>query len=299
MPITALVIDEFQVFLENPTPQRVGGKKTTLGEYIADLLTYLARKGPAAGIVGILATQRSDTATIPSRLRAVLGSRFALRVMDWRDSNIILGEQLNTRGYDASTLLPSHKGVGILRPDGETDAGADVLAMTVRTYYLANPDWREICARGRALREAAGTLAGHAAGDDTTDAIDPASIVTALGSGRPNTTDETGEAADDRAVNLPEPLASVVDYLGEDLDEREFVPTAELVEALGVEPTLFGRQMRDLGCQPVRDYAPGQDGTERRVRGYDTAAIRAAIQAERDRHAERSGVDDHGGDDDR
>lgn len=55
--------------------------------------------------------------------------------------------------------------VGILRPDGETDAGADVLAMTVRTYYMPNPELRAICARGRALREAAGTLAGHAVGD--------------------------------------------------------------------------------------------------------------------------------------
>jgi DNA segregation ATPase FtsK/SpoIIIE, S-DNA-T family len=133
IPITAVIIDEVHVFLENPTREQIGGKKTTLGDYIADLLTYLVRKGPAAGIIVILATQRPDSNTIPSRLRAVLGSRFALRVMDWRDSNIVLGEQMNTRGYDASTLLPSHKGVGILRPDGETDAGADIVAMTVRT----------------------------------------------------------------------------------------------------------------------------------------------------------------------
>ncbi|SFQ54560.1 hypothetical protein SAMN05421810_10978 [Amycolatopsis arida] len=125
MPITAVIIDEVQVLLENPTREQVGGKKSTLGAYIADLLAYLVRKGPAAGIVVILATQRPDSNTIPSRLRAVLGSRFALRAMDWRDSNIVLGEQMNTRGFDASTLLPSHKGVGILRPDGETDAGAD------------------------------------------------------------------------------------------------------------------------------------------------------------------------------
>ena len=152
MPITAVIIDEVQVFLENPTRQVVGGTKTTLGAHIADLLTYLAKKGPAAGIVVIMATQRPDSTTIPSRLRAVLGSRFALRVMDWRDSNIILGEQMNTRGYDSSTLLPGHKGVGILRPDGDTEAGADLLALTVRTYYMPNGEWREVCARGRELR---------------------------------------------------------------------------------------------------------------------------------------------------
>jgi S-DNA-T family DNA segregation ATPase FtsK/SpoIIIE len=280
MPLTAVIIDEVHVFLENPTRQEIGGKKTTLGEYIADLLTYLVRKGPAAGIVVILATQRPDSNTIPSRLRAVLGSRFALRVMDWRDSNIVLGEQMNTRGYDASTLLPSHKGVGILRPDGDTDAGADVLAMIVRTYYMPNPEWREICARGRALREAAGTLAGHAAGDDTKQAVDAAKVVKALGAGTPD-----GPSTADRLPSLPEPLASVVDYLGQELNARAFIPTAELVEALDVEPTLFGRQMRDLGCQSIRDYATQDDGTERRVRGYHTAAIRAAVESERGRVA--------------
>ncbi|MEJ2852408.1 MULTISPECIES: cell division protein FtsK [unclassified Saccharothrix] len=265
MPVTGVVIDEVQVFLENPTRELVGGRKTTLGTYIADLLTYLVRKGPAAGVVVILATQRPDSNTIPSRLRAVLGSRFALRVMDWRDSNIVLGEQMNTRGYDASTLLPSHKGVGILRPDGETDAGADMVAMTVRTYYMPNADWRVICERGRALREAAGTLAGHAIGDQAARPVDSTAVLSALGG-----------APDGWVIELPEPLASVLDYLGDELDEREFVPTAELVEALEVEPTAFGREMSELGCRPLRQYVPDGDGT-RRVRGYLTADIRAAV----------------------
>jgi DNA segregation ATPase FtsK/SpoIIIE, S-DNA-T family len=276
MPITAVIIDEVHVFLENPTREQVTGKKTTLGEYIADLLTYLVRKGPAAGIVIILATQRPDSNTIPSRLRAVLGSRFALRVMDWRDSNIVLGEQMNTRGYDASTLLPSHKGVGILRPDGETDAGADVLAMTVRTYYMPNPQWREICARGRALRQAAGTLAGHAAGDDQRPAIDPASVVNALAA---EAAAETKGWSSEQVPELPEPLASVVGYLGDDLSPhgREFVPTAELTEELDIEPSLFARQMSELGCRPTRQYVPTEHGSARRVRGYLTTDIRAAI----------------------
>ncbi|MEU5847278.1 cell division protein FtsK [Saccharopolyspora shandongensis] len=267
MPITAVIIDEVQVYLENPTRLEIEGKKTTLGAYIADLLTYLARKGPAVGIVVILATQRPDSNTIPSRLRAVLGSRFALRVMDWRDSNIVLGEQMNTRGFDASTLLPSHKGVGILRPDGDTDAGADTLAVTVRTFYMHNAEWRAICEQGRSLREAAGTLTGHAAGDDSSRAIDQAAVVKALGTG----------TEDSAAVELPEPLASVVEYLGDDLDQREFVPTAELVDALGVEPTMFGRQMGDLGCQPRRGRTTTEEGAVRQVRGYYTADLRAAV----------------------
>lgn len=267
MPITGVIIDEVQVYLENTTREQVGGKKTTLGAYVADLLTYLVRKGPAAGVVVILATQRPDSNTIPSRLRAVLGSRFALRVMDWRDSNIVLGEQMNTRGYDASTLLPSHKGVGILRPDGETDAGADMIAMTVRTYYMPNAEWRVICDRGRALREAAGTLAGHAVGDNAARPVDSSAVVKVLGSA----------TADGWGLELPEPLASIVDYLGEGLDERDFVPTAELTEALDVEPVAFAREMGELGCRPQRQYVPHGDSA-RRVRGYLTADIRAAIE---------------------
>jgi hypothetical protein len=129
MPITAMFIDEVQVPLEDRTPVTVQDKRLPAGEYVGELLTWLAEKGPAAGIVLVLATQRPDSKTIPSGLRAVLGSRFALRVMDWRDSNIVLGEQMNTRGYDSSRLLASHKGVGILCPDGDTQAGADMLAL--------------------------------------------------------------------------------------------------------------------------------------------------------------------------
>ncbi len=276
MPITAVILDEVQVYLENSTREEVGGKKTTLGAYIADLLTYLARKGPAVGIVIILATQRPDSNTIPSRLRAVLGSRFALRVMDWRDSNIVLGEQMNTRGFDASTLLPSHKGVGILRPDGETEAGSDTLAVTVRTYYMTNAEWRTICARGRSLREEAGTLSGHAAGDDSRRTVDQTAVVNALGSG-------TAVAEDGVPAELPEPLASVVDYLGDDIDQRDFVPTAELVNALEVEPTLFGRQMGELGCQPRRGRTTVEDGSVRQARGYYSADLRAAIEKCRNR----------------
>ncbi|GLY70898.1 cell division protein FtsK [Amycolatopsis taiwanensis] len=273
MPITAIFIDEVQVPLEDRTPVEAQGKKLTAGEYIGELLTWLAKKGPAAGIVLVLATQRPDSKTIPSGLRAVLGSRFALRVMDWRDSNIVLGEQMNTRGYDSSRLLPSHKGVGILRPDGDTQAGADVLAITVRTYYMPNDDWQTICQQGRALREAAGTLAGHAAGEAATPVLDHAAVARAIGSGQPVTQESAGSA------ELPEPLAAVVDYLGDDLDDREFVPTAELVDALGVEPTAFGRQMGELGCRPDRRRIPGDDGDVRQVRGYSTADLRAAVEA--------------------
>jgi S-DNA-T family DNA segregation ATPase FtsK/SpoIIIE len=162
--------------------------------------------------------------------------------------------------------------VGILRPDGETAAGADVLAMMVRTDYMPNHDWTALCERGRALRAAAGTLTGHAIGAASTLALDPATVADVIGPSH------LTDAVPVRV--LAEPLASVVDYLGAELDDgREFIPTAELVAALNGEPTAFGRQMGELGCRPRPGRITTEDGTTRQVRGYSTADIRAAVAA--------------------
>lgn len=258
MPITAIFIDEVQVPLEDRSPVDVEGKRLAAGEYVGELLTWLAKKGPAAGILLVLATQRPDSKTIPSGLRAVLGSRFALRVMDWRDSNIVLGEQMNTRGYDSSRLLASHKGVGILRPDGDTQAGADVLALTVRTYYMPNEDWQIICQRGRALREAEGTLTGHAVGDDLAPALDHSAAVQAIGS---------GAVVRSRSADVPEPLASIVDHLDESSHETpEFISTADLAEVLDFEPAwLVGGSPSWAASRPV-------SGSRRRTAVSDRSA---------------------------
>ncbi|MCP2331168.1 FtsK/SpoIIIE domain-containing protein [Actinoalloteichus caeruleus] len=279
MPVTVLVVDEVQVPLENRTSITVEGRKLTTGEYVGELLTWLAKKGPAAGIVLILATQRPDSRTIPSGLRAVLGSRFALRVMDWRDSNMVLGEQMNTRGYDSSRLLAAHKGVGILRPDGEISQGGEVLALTVRTYYLPNEDWRTICARGRQLRGHAGRLTGYAAGHDPDPPLSAACAEAAVPEAR-----KPARVGEWTPEGLPEPLASVVAHLGDELGEggREFVPTAELVAALGdVDPKRFARTLAELGCRPVRDRVADPKGGVRQVRGYLAAELRTAVRQSR------------------
>jgi len=263
MPVTAIVIDEVQVPLQDRTPVPVGGRTMPAGDHVGELLTWLAKKGPAAGIVLMLATQRPDSQTIPSGLRAVLGSRFALRVMDWRDSNIVLGEQMNTRGYDSSRLLASHKGVGILRPDGDAQVGADVLALTVRTYYMPNDDWRTICQRGRALREEIGTLTGHAAGE-TVPLLAPTVAVPAEPLIQP--------------AEVPEPLASVLDHLTEFDRYPTFVSTADLADALDLDPTWLGRRLAELGCQPTRDRVTDESGRVRQLRGYRTADLREAAE---------------------
>jgi DNA segregation ATPase FtsK/SpoIIIE, S-DNA-T family len=46
MPITGIFIDEVQVSLEERTPIKVQGKTIPAGEYIGELLTWLAKKDP-------------------------------------------------------------------------------------------------------------------------------------------------------------------------------------------------------------------------------------------------------------
>ena len=163
----------------------------------------------------MLATQRPDTQDHP--LGAARGARvrFALRVMDWRDSNIILGEQMNTRGYDGSRLLPSHKGVGILRPDGETDSRRRRHRPTVRTDYMPNADWgRSANAAGRCARRPAPSPGTPSERTPRSPLVDPATVARVSGPAQA-ATDDRGVAT--RPTVLPEPLASVVAYLGEEL----------------------------------------------------------------------------------
>ena len=220
----------------------------------------------------MLATQRPDSKTIPSGLRAVLGSRFALRVMDWRDSNIVLGEQMNTRGYDSSGCSPRTRAWAscgrTARRSRRRCAGADGADVLHAERGLADDlrAWPRRC--GRRLGRSPGTRPGRT----PTPVLDHAAAVKAIGA---------GHAVD--AVQSPGRAAGAVGVGGRvprrrPGERREFVPTAELVEALWrSRRTTFAQQMTELGCRPTRGRVPGEDGETRRVRGYLTAEIRSAV----------------------
>jgi hypothetical protein len=84
--------------------------------------------------------------------------RFSLRTGSWQVSDLVLGSGAYSEGFDSSTLLPTYKGVGILR--GAADA-----TPTVRTYLADQEDAEKILTAARALRQRAGTLSGVAAGE--------------------------------------------------------------------------------------------------------------------------------------
>jgi S-DNA-T family DNA segregation ATPase FtsK/SpoIIIE len=154
MPLTVILVDEVHRYLEHPDH----------GRTIHGLLTELAKAGPAAGYILVLATQRPDTKTMPEDLRGQIGTRFALRTMNWQASETILGAGTYTAGLDSSKFLRTHLGVGILLGSDDQQV-TDGEAVTVRTNLLGIAELRRIAARGRQLRLDAGTLTGTAAGE--------------------------------------------------------------------------------------------------------------------------------------
>src|SRR5439155_26398896 len=99
MPLLLLCIDEIQRYLEHPDYRSI----------ILALLTELAQVGPAAGIMLVLATQRPDSKTLPEDLRGQIGTRFALKVMNWQSSDTILGAGASAAGLNSATLPQQHK----------------------------------------------------------------------------------------------------------------------------------------------------------------------------------------------
>ncbi|WP_445269035.1 cell division protein FtsK [Streptomyces sp. DSM 41634] len=148
MPLTLVVLDEVQEYLQHPVH----------GKTILDLLVYLARVAPAVGVSVMNSTQKPDDQACPSVLRDQHQARFSLRVGSWQVSDVVLGAGSYSEGLDASRLLKSHKGVGLLKGMSD-DSGI------VRTYLADGRDADSILTRARALREEEGTLTGDAIGE--------------------------------------------------------------------------------------------------------------------------------------
>lgn len=148
MPLTIVVVDEVQEYLQHPVH----------GKAVLELLVYLARVAPAVGVSVLNSTQKPDDQACPSVLRDQHQARFSLRVGSWQVSDVVLGAGSYSEGLDASRLLKSHKGVGLLKGMSD-DSGI------VRTYLGDGRDADSILVRARALREEEGTLTGDAIGE--------------------------------------------------------------------------------------------------------------------------------------
>ncbi|GIJ65642.1 cell division protein FtsK [Virgisporangium ochraceum] len=140
-------VDECQVWFEHPK----------YGDEFEEICTDLVKRGPAAGIVLILATQRPDAKSLPTGISANAVLRFCLKVMGHTENDMVLGTSMHKTGIRATMFSRRDKGIGYLAGEGDDPQIA-------RTAYIDGPTADAIVTRARAARERAGNLTGHAAG---------------------------------------------------------------------------------------------------------------------------------------
>lgn len=147
------IVDETRYYVNGP-----------LGDDIVDLMVDIASRGPAAGILLVLATQRMTSDAIPGPLKGVCSLRWAMRCPDSTASNAVLGPGAVGKGFDASTISRAHRGVGILDADGAEPT-------MLRSFLLDDGDLAGIAETAYRLREAAGTLPPEHTADDEDEAL--------------------------------------------------------------------------------------------------------------------------------
>ncbi len=80
----------------------------------------IVARGRAAGIIPVLATQRPTSDVVPTSLRDLISMRCALRTTTTASSDVILGEGWSRRGYTATDIEITQRGVGWLLAEGQT-----------------------------------------------------------------------------------------------------------------------------------------------------------------------------------
>jgi DNA segregation ATPase FtsK/SpoIIIE, S-DNA-T family len=139
-------IDEAQNLFAHPEHGKAAGADAE----------FIIKIGPAFGIILIIATQRPDKASLPTGVSGNVSDRFCLKVMGQVENDMVLGTSAYKNGIRATTFRPEiDAGIGYY-------VGGSGGPRVVRTYYLDMPATERVAARARALREAAGTITGHA-----------------------------------------------------------------------------------------------------------------------------------------
>ncbi|WBC13437.1 FtsK/SpoIIIE domain-containing protein [Micromonospora sp. WMMA1998] len=134
-------IDECQVMFTHPKH----------GKEFDAICTDLAKRGPALGIILMLATQRPDAASLPTGISGNAGARLCLKVMGQQENDMVLGQSMFKNGFRATQFALTDKGLAMAV--GFFDAPT-----IVRTYYVDAPTAERIVDRAIELRGAAGTL---------------------------------------------------------------------------------------------------------------------------------------------
>ncbi|MGH4027842.1 cell division protein FtsK [Actinomycetota bacterium Odt1-20B] len=144
-----ICVDECQVWFEHDK----------YGKEFEEICVDLVKRGPATGIVLIAATQRPDAKSLPTGISANAGVRLCMKVMDHTANDMVLGTSAHKRGVRATMFAWADKGIAYFVGDGSD-------ARIIRSVYVDAPAAERIALRARKAREAAGTLSGHALGQE-------------------------------------------------------------------------------------------------------------------------------------
>jgi phosphoglycolate phosphatase-like HAD superfamily hydrolase len=132
-----VVVDELALYLR-------GGTKA-LHDRFAEALRDLVSRGRAAGVIVVAATQKPSHEVVPTFVRDLFSYRMAMRCTSPEASDTILGQGWATRGYSASTIDPSQRGVGYLLAEGG-------IPKRFRAAYLTDEDIAVLAHRAEVLR---------------------------------------------------------------------------------------------------------------------------------------------------
>ncbi|MEV0602304.1 cell division protein FtsK [Streptomyces sp. NPDC050315] len=147
-------VDECQVLFEHPKYK----------DEFEEIATDLVKRGPATGIVLLLATQRPDAKALPTGISANASARWCLKVMGQLENDMVLGTSAYKRGVRATMFSWADKGVHYFVGEG---ADARIVAST----YVDSVGADNIALRARKAREDASTLSGHALGEEPETAV--------------------------------------------------------------------------------------------------------------------------------
>jgi S-DNA-T family DNA segregation ATPase FtsK/SpoIIIE len=145
----AVAVDECQVGFEHPA----------YGDELETICTDLTKRGPALGILLMLATQRPDAKSIPTGISANAVLRMCLKVMGQVENDMVLGTSAYRNGVRATMFAFEDKGVFYFGGEGQAPR-------IMRGQKFDTPAAKVIAARARVMREAAGRLSGYALGQD-------------------------------------------------------------------------------------------------------------------------------------
>ncbi|MFG3214874.1 cell division protein FtsK [Streptomyces tendae] len=141
-------VDECQVLFEH----------SEHGKEFEEIATDLVKRGPATGIVLLLATQRPDAKSLPTGISANASTRFCLKVMGQTENDMVLGTSSYKRGVRATMFAWGDKGLHYFVGEGSD-------ARIVYSTFVDAPGAEAIAARARTIREQAGRLSGYALGE--------------------------------------------------------------------------------------------------------------------------------------